>query len=210
MNMKSMRRALATIVACTAAASAADAAVLKLTPSIQSAEAGDMVSVALEATGLTAGGPLSIGAVDIDLLYDAGALAFTGLTLEDGLGLIPGLDSLDLSFGLIAPGLVDFAAVSFLTATDLDAYQGATALLATFEFEVLALADGSSTSVEIDEFDPFLYVADGDGLPVFDISFESAAIRNPPDTAVSEPAPLLMLALGFGMMALGARARRAN
>lgn len=208
-TMKTMRHALATFAAAATVASVADAAVLKLTPSVQSAEPGDMISIALEATGLTAGGPLSIGAVDIDLLFDDGALAFSGWTLEDGLGLIPGFDSLDLSFGLVAPGVVDFSAVSFLSAADLDAYQGATALLATFDFQVLALADGTDTIVSIDEFDPFLYVADGDGFPVFDLAFQSARVRNPSDTAVSEPAPLLFLALGLGLMGVVARARRA-
>ena len=186
-----------------AATGAAHAVVVELAPAAQTAEDGDTVTVTLQFSGLTDGGPDSVGEFDVDILFDDSVLTFVDYTLASDLG-DPLFDQFDLSLGDLGGGLLEFASVSFLSPTDLDGIQGATVFALTMEFMVDNLALGSSTIVSVDQADMFLKVGDAFGDAFTITGFQDAVIANV--IPVPGALPLFLTAL-FGL-GLKARSRK--
>ena len=88
------------------------AAIISVVPPTQNAVVGDTVAVDLVASGLTAGGPPSLGAFDIDILYDPNILsvlaASFGVPGYLDLGVSGSIQSWDLS----VPGVIRLSEVS--------------------------------------------------------------------------------------------------
>lgn len=183
----------------------AGAVVLSLAPSSQTAVPTDTVSLDITVSGLTAGGPDSLGDFDVDIAYDSTALSFTGYSLGAFLGDIGLGEALDLSFGDLGGGIINLAEVSLLEADAascvfcaglyLDDIQPDSFVLATLDFVVDVLSVGSSTTVAIDTV---WALGDGFGLPLDVTGTSNAVIRNPaPSGNVPEPATVALLMLGL-------------
>lgn len=192
----------------------AHAVTIELTPSDTVAGTGDMVSLDLMISGLTAGGPDSLGDFDVDILFDAARLALDSFTLGLSLGDFGLGEALDLSFGDLGGGVIDLAVVSLLEpdlatcvfcfGPYLDDIQGASFVLATLVFDIIDLEPGNSTVVSIDDN---VVVGDGFGLALEVDELGNAVIRNPRVGTVPEPGTLLLLGAGLLGMS-GARALR--
>lgn len=166
--------------------------ILWLDPAVQPGETGDDITLTLMAGGLDAGGPLSLGAFDLDIIFDPSVLSFTGYTLFDGLGDILFFDALDLSLGEYGPGMIGLSEVSFLSETTLDAVQLAEFALAELTFHVDLLDAADFTIVDML---PFAF-SDGAGLAITPLEMRSALIGTQPQTTVPEPSTLFLLSLG--------------
>jgi len=160
------------------------AVMLSLQPTVQTAVPTDNISLNLVISGLSAGGPNSLGDFDIDIGFDL---------FEAG----------DFSSGDLGGGIVNLAEISFLE-TDatscvfcigpyLDDIQLDSFTLATLEFKVDTLAVGSSTTVF---FATVFALGDGFGNPLAIDNLTNAIIQNPA-TSVPEPTTLALLALGL-------------
>ena len=114
---------------------------LSLLPGSQSIGVGDSAPVQIFLQGLGAGGPPSLGAFDIEVLYDDSVLSLdaAGATLGSFLG-IPEVETIVSVTDL--PGSFSVAEISFLFDFELDALQPADFTLATLNFT--ALAEGTS------------------------------------------------------------------
>jgi hypothetical protein len=130
-----------------AAASLANAATISLIPAAADVRPGDAITIDVVIAGLVDNVAPSLGDFDIDIGFDPAALGFVSYTLGTELGG-PG-EALDVSFGLYAPGGVNVAQVSLLTVSELDLNQPDTFVLATLAFDVLALAPGETTAIDI-------------------------------------------------------------
>ncbi|MBK6738470.1 MAG: hypothetical protein IPG64_11380 [Haliea sp.] len=117
---------------------AAHAALLALQPFDTLAENGDTVSLDLVVSGLGNFGPDSLGAFDIFVGYDTGALSFAGYTLGNLLGRVDLFEAIDASGGA-GGGAVNIAEVSLLSATSLNTPQPGQFVLASLRFDVLDL-----------------------------------------------------------------------
>lgn len=168
---------------------AAGAAIgLNLVPIAQSASA---LSVAISISGLGVGAAPSLAAYDLDLLFDAGHLAYVGTAFGDP-ALTNQLDPFDLgsnpaTAALAGPGRLNLFELSLDTAAELDALQAASFTLAVVNFDVLA--NGSSElSLNVNA----LADANGDPLPA---NVASATI-----TSVPLPSSFAAMAAGLGLL----------
>lgn len=195
----------------------AGAVLLSLEPSSQDAVPTDAVSLDLTVSGLSAGGPDSIRDFDVDIFYDTAALTFSGYSLGGFLGDIGLGEALDFSFGDLGGGIINLAEVSllepdavscvFCVGPYLDDIQPESFVLATLDFLVDVLPEGSSTTVGIDSI---FALGDGFGLPLAITGTADAVIRNPAPASVPEPATLALLMLGLvGMTLMHQRRSRA-
>lgn len=158
---------MATVILLSASLSAS-ALELRIEPSFQEAAPSDVVAMDLVAAAL--GGDV-IGAYDIFLSYDPAALTLNSFQVSDALGNIAMVEAIDISFGETAPGTINLAVLSFLTAPDLEVIQGVgPVLLATLDFNVDVLAAGTSTFVYIDSINSL--VANGE-FPAMSIPITS-------------------------------------
>jgi hypothetical protein len=194
--MKNNKYILGTIAALLLGMGSANAdPIFSLEPADQDAAPTDVVSVDLVASALPADG---IGAFDVDITYDPGALSFLGYTLGSTLGGV-GLcgdptDAWDCSFGDLGGGVVNLAELSFLATVDLLALQGGGPIvLATLDFMVDVLAPGDSTLLGI--FGWSISSGEADEL-LGSTVFAGAAIHNP-DASVPEPTTLTLFGLGL-------------
>lgn len=172
---------------------------ISLEPADQIAEPTDIVFLDLTVSGLGDGVAPSIGAYDIDLTFDDGALdfigAFFGNALDDGDPFAVFIQSVTAGVGTI-----NLAEVSLLAPAVLDAIQSDSIVLATLEFFVDVLPPGSSTVVDVGGF----LLGDGFGVELVDVDTASAVIRNP----VVTPEPTSLLLWGIGLLAIGLRVVR--
>lgn len=193
------------------------AVVLSLEPSSQNAVPTDAVSLDLTVSGLTAGGPDSLGDFDVDIAYDSTALSFTGYSLGVFLGDIGLGEAMDFSLGDLGGGIINLAEVSllepdavtciFCAGPYLDDLQSDSFVLATLDFIVDILPIGGSTTVAIDTV---WAIGDGFGLPLPITGTSGAVIRNPAPASVPEPATVALLVLGLvGMTLMRQRRSRA-
>jgi len=185
------------------AAMPTSAVMLSLQPTVQTAVPTDNISLNLVISGLSAGGPNSLGDFDIDIGFDSNALSFQGYSIGTSLGDINLFEAGDFSSGDLGGGIVNLAEISFLE-TDatscvfcigpyLDDIQLDSFTLATLEFKVDTLAVGSSTTVF---FATVFALGDGFGNPLAIDNLTNAIIQNPA-TSVPEPTTLALLALGL-------------
>ncbi len=123
------------------------ALVLGFSPSSQTVSVGSSLGVDLTISGLGNFAPDSLGAFDVDVLFDNSILGFTGAIYGDPvLG-----DQLDLfSLGSFTgtthtpgAGAVNLFQLSFDTVSDLDTMQADSFTLATLTFDALAIGSSS-------------------------------------------------------------------
>ena len=190
-------------------ATSAQALMLSITPASQIGMPGDTVSVDVLASDL---GGAFIGDFDLDIGFDSTALSYVGYTLGGGLGDAILGESVDFNVGNFAPGLVGVSELSLLE-SDLatcitclapyleDLQDGISLVLATIDFEIDVLPEGSFTDVF---FSTVYALGDGAGDPLT-ATTQSGRITNP-STQVPLPATaFLMLA---GLLAMGSQRRR--
>jgi hypothetical protein len=145
---------------------------LSLVPSSATVTTGNTVNVNVSISGLS--NPPSVGAFDLDVGFNPAILSPTAVTFGPFLGdplLFEALTGFD--FG--TPGIVEFAEVSLLSPSELDALQSPSFSLATLSFR--ATSNGTS---------PFMFV----GNQRVDDAFGNK-LRIP------EPATAFLLGLGL-------------
>lgn len=126
------------------------AASLSLSPNALAVQTGSTFSVDLVISGLTDSAAPSASVFDINIGFDPFALGFLSLTLETELGDTSLGDAIDVSFGVIVPGVVNVAEISFLTAAELDGSQPDSFVLATLDFMAMpGLNPGQTTAIDI-------------------------------------------------------------
>jgi hypothetical protein len=109
------------------------AVTLEFLPASQMVGLGRPVSVDVVISGLAAGGPSSVGAFDLDVSFNPSILSSTGVRFGQFLGG-PGEVLTTSSLGR---GVIDLAAVSFLSPQELNALQPARFSLASLDFSPL-------------------------------------------------------------------------
>ena len=124
---------------------------VSLSPQATAVSPGQMLSTEAGVAGL--GNPPSVGSFDLTVAYNASLLSFKGVTFGLMLG-DPGLSEALTVFDA-SPGSVEFAEVSLLSDTSLDALQSSSFALATLSFQGLETGVASfsfSTGVVDDAF----------------------------------------------------------
>jgi hypothetical protein len=168
--------------------------ILSITPAFQSGNIGDIFTVNLILSGLTAG--QEVGGFDVDISFNSSILAPLAITL--GVGLGTGLDQFTVA-NSFAGGVADIAQFSFLDELSLQTLQGGSFLLATLTFQGIANGLSNLTITQA-------IFSDGNfnsqPLPV---SLVNGAIQV--GSATSLPAPGTLLLLGAGMVVLGLQRR---
>ena len=173
------------------AAAPAGAVSIWLAPAIATPLPGSPFAVELLVGGLGEGGALSLGAYDITLAFDPGAVAVTGVSFDGFLGAIPTEASADSVLGAGTLGLASF---SILPSAALDALQPGSFRLATILFEAT-----SATPSTIAISASLLGDAAGRAIP----------LSTPPTGTQVQPIPEPSAALVFGLCAaLQARTSR--
>jgi hypothetical protein len=172
------------------------AATLFLSPSIASPPTGSSFSLDLVITGLGNHAPPSLGAFDVVVAYDPGAVTFSGATFGGLLGTVPAE-----ALAVVTPGAgsVEVAEVSLLSSTDLAALQPSSFTLARLNF-VASVQVPSAITIQS------ALLADGDGLPISIDSLGGASIT--PTDAVPEPGAALLYAAGLLVVARSRAALR--
>lgn len=160
-----------------------------LTPSTQTVNVGDVVTVDLQISGLGIGSAPSLGVFDIDFGFDPALLSLSSVLYGIGLDVM-GLGSLQAT----TPGVgsVNLFELSFDSADDLNALQSDSFTLATLNFNAIALGSGFFSL-------SFNAVGDayGDALAVTSLggSVTVAAAVPEPETWALVLAALVMLGL---------------
>lgn len=180
------------ILACLTQTPTAHAALLSLQPGNTLAGTGDTVSLDLIVSGLGNFGPDSLGAFDLSVGYDTGALSFVGYTLGDFLGRIDLSEAIDASGGAGGTA-VNIAEVSLLSETSLDNLQPGEFVLASLRFNVVDLVGGASTALSIL---PGALLADAAGA-VLRVTETTQATITGRSSAVPVPGTLLLLLGGL-------------
>lgn len=150
-------------------------------------------------SGLGDGTSPSVGAFDLDVLYDPSQVSFLNGAVGTGLG-DPDLFEAEVLAFQGADGTVDIAELSFLEPEELDSFQPEAFTLATLWFE--CLGPGLS-SIGIDSDDLFFYVGDAEGGSLEMVLGDPVRVTQAP---VPEPGTLLLI--GSGLAGLGVWRRR--
>lgn len=174
----------------------AGAATLNLLPQTLTVTAGDSMHLDLVIDGLSDFAPVSLGAFTVDIAYDPSLFSFQSYSLGLNLG-DPLLDAIDLSSGEYSVGSIGLSEISLLSATELDAIQPASFILASLEFSVDALLSDVTTSITID---PFAMLSDAAGNSLA-LDGMTNALVSLTDSKVSEPN--LLFLMGLGLVGLG-------
>lgn len=151
------RHIAAVIASALVMAAPAFAALITVTPSQPSLQVGDSLSVTLSISGLGVGAAPSVGAFDLDLLYDASVLSFQSAAFGNQLNIL-GLGSIQSVDSSVA-GAVNLFELSFDFADDLNTLQSDSFVLATLAFSVVG-AGASDLLISI------LTLGDADGNPL--------------------------------------------
>ena len=151
---------------------------LSLVPSSATVTTGNTVNVNVIISGL--GNPPSVGAFDLNVGFNPAIFAPTAVTFGAFLGN-PDLFEALTAFDFSTPGRVEFAEVSLLSPSELDALQRSSFLLAILSFT--AISNGAS---------PFIFVGD---------QRVDDAFGNKLRITIPEPATVFLL--GLGLIGLG-------
>jgi len=166
---------------------------LSFEPSSQVIGLGELADVGIRISGLGSSSAPSLGAFDLGVSFDSSILSFNSLTfgdpvLGDQLDLL-GLGSFSRFDGSV-PGLVDLFELSLDSVADLDSLQADSFILAILTFTGIGLG----ISDLLLSLDPPNALGDSEGSPL------SATLENGRISVVPVPAPILLGALGLGLV----------
>jgi hypothetical protein len=190
-------RALALLLLPLLLAARGEAASIGLSPSPVATSVGGSFTLDLVVAGLGDGAAPSLGAYDLDVLFDASLLSLDSVSFGALLG--GPADSLRDAGELVA-GTWDVSELSFLSPSELDALQPGSFVLATLGFS--ALADGV-TSVTLGN----ALAGDGFGRPL-ELQLGAARVEIGGGAVVPEPGAALLF--GLGALAVARTRRRAR
>jgi hypothetical protein len=134
-----MTRSIKLVFLTVFAITAASANTITVLPSSQNVGLGNQASVSLTIAGLGNGTAPSVGAYDIDVMFDPTVLSFNSAIFGNQLDIL-GLG--DLQFVTPGAGDVDLFELSLDSASDLNNLQAASFILATLTFDTI----GTGTS----------------------------------------------------------------
>ncbi len=168
----------------------AQAISLDFVPASQEVVVGTSVSVDIVISGLDLAGEI-VSAFDLDVTYDSTVLQATGVTFGTSLGDPFFFDVVEDSDTSTA-GVVDFAALSFLSNLDLADLQGDSVTLATLSFDSIGVGTSSLAFIlnalnDVKGLDPFIPLT---------LTTGTGSV-----TAVPEPGTILLFASGLGGLA---------
>ncbi len=161
----------------------ASAISISLEPVIPTVTAGDSLDVAVVISGLSAGGPPSIGGFDIEVSFDDTIVTPVAVVFGPFLG-----DPLlfeAFTDAVFLADIVKLAEVSLLSPTGLDALQPGSFVLATLSFDAIAT-----------------------GAPA--LSLSQAAVFDAFGNPIPEPNALLIFSIGLLGLQLARRKRQVN
>jgi len=188
-----MKQLALTVLICSAAtlfsAMPLCAATIALSPPSLPVMPGDVILLDIVVASL---GAAHVGDFDLDIAFDPALLTLSAATPTAFLGDIASGEALDFSLGLTAPGTLNLAVVSTLSAAGLAAIQPAAFSLATLSFTVGTINFGASTSVGIARVNA-LGDAFGAAIPVDSLGAASLARSS----TVPEPASVVLIGLGL-------------
>lgn len=176
-------------------------AAIEFVPTPARSVVGGSLSIDVVISGLGAGVPPSVSAFDLTVEFDDNILNATGVAFGALLGDPTTLEAIT-SFA-ISPGSLNFAEVSLLPPSALDALQPANFLLATLTFQ--AVGPGMSTLRFVPGTVP--------GVPGLDISdafgslLDTTASDGVVDVTVPEPTAVVLIPAGIAIMSVMARRR---
>lgn len=167
----------------------ANAIMISVSPVAQAVNIGDSVFVDVVISDLNAGGPPTIGAFDLDVLFDTAILSFNNVVFGTGLDVL-GLGSIQ---GVFGTGPVNVFEVSLDTPADLRGLQPASFTLFTIAFDAIAAG-----VTGIDLFLNSVASAIGNNVtPQIDVSGGEVSVE-----AAAVPVPATLLLLGVGLLGL--------
>jgi hypothetical protein len=152
-------------ILCIVKAAPSLAASLNLVPSSMTVVAGSSFDVDVVISGLPAGSPPSVGTFDLDVSFNPTIFAPTNVLFSSFLGNPDPSAFETLTDFHFLPGVVDLAAVSLLSPTELDDLQPVSFSLATISFTALASGTGSFTFSQIIVDDAFGNLLLGSKIP---------------------------------------------
>jgi hypothetical protein len=168
-------------------------------PITQTIATGNSFSVDVVISGLTSASEI-VSAFDLDITYDPGILATTGIIFSKLLG-DPTMYEAD-NGSVITAGRIDFWGLSFLSDADLLFVQTDSFSLATLTFQALGVG---ATDLLFDSLTfPGIDVKGLLANPLaLDVSTGNVTVTDPsiPSTPVPEPSTVWMCLLGFGVIA---------
>jgi hypothetical protein len=162
----------------------------------QTIDLGDIFTVDVVVSGLASTNEIA-SAFDLDVTYDAGIVAATGVTFSTLLG-DPALFEAD-NGSILTSGRIDFWGLSYLSNAELQGRQSDSFSLATLSFQALG---AGTTNLLFDPVTPpgiDVVGINGNRLSV-DVNAASITVAGQPNP-VPEPSTIWMCLLGFGALA---------
>jgi hypothetical protein len=171
------------------------ATLISFNPSTQNVVLGNSFAVDLNISGLGDYSPESLGAYDLDILFDPAIIAFQNVVFGTGLD-IWGFSANPRDAVISSPGILDIYEVSFDTEDDLNNFQAGSFTLATLTFGTLTPGTSLLNILLNDLSDASGYLS-----LASDIENGSATVTS--TAPIPEPATLLLFSaglMGFGIL----------